>query len=336
MMRPGTQLPLRRASARARASLALLWLGGALLAPVLCGCGASASPRWAGGQPVEQPAPPEPAATRPVKGEPAPRPVVAPDTGVATASRELPPPELNPALREEGPAEAEVTVPGLVPSGGGYRIGSGDELVISLPYEREVPATNVKVRTDGMITAPMLQEVRAAGRTPAELDSVLLIGYSRIFRYPAATVAVSHIANNMVYILGEVNVPGGMEIPGSMSLVQLIAKAGGMRSSGTLKSVVLLRRGSGNRVLARRVNVARILEGEPDSPDVMLAPSDIVFVPRSFIGKLNLFVEQYITNLINPITTGYIHGWEVLSPDRFFVNPNYTRPSQTSGVSVGP
>jgi polysaccharide biosynthesis/export protein PslD len=285
---------------------------------------------------AEDPARPEPAAPRAVKGEPARRPGTAPDSGRVAAPRDLPPPELNPALREEGPAEAEVQVPGLVPSGGGYRIGVGDELTISLPYEREIAPTKAVVRPDGMITAPLLQEVRAAGRTPAELDSVLLLGYSSILRYPAATVAVSHLARNEVYILGEVNVSGGVEIPGSISLVQLIAKAGGVRTSGTLKSVVLLRRGSGDRVLARRVNVARILEGEPDAPDVPLMANDIVFVPRSFIGKLNLFVERYITNLINPITSGYIKGWEVLSPDRFFVNPNYTRPSQTSGTSVGP
>jgi len=318
-------LRTRRSPWPARASGGAWWASCALLALALQGCGSAASPRWAGARPEEAPAPPD---TETVRGPAAQTPVPPPSAPVARP----PAPPGKPG--EVGPAEVVVEVPTLVPAGGeGYRIGVGDELTIDMPVDREL-STSVVVRPDGMITPPMLQEVRAAGRTTAELDSVMTGVYATYYRHPVVTVGVKKVAANQVYIMGEVPSPGATEIPGSMSLLQLIAKSGGVKTSGTLKSVVLLRRGPGHQVVARRVNVARILEGRPDAPDVALVPTDIVYVPRSFIGKLDLFVDQYINGIVMPVTGGYLRGWEIVQPDRFFFNPNSNRPSQATGTSA--
>jgi len=56
-------------------------------------------------------------------------------------------------------------------------------------------------------------------------------------------------------------------------------------------------------------------------------------VPRSFIGKLNLFVEQYVGGLVTPFFNSYLRGWELLQPDRFFYNPNLNRPGSVQAVA---
>ena len=190
------------------------------------------------------------------------------------------------------------------------------------------------MRPDGKATAPALGEIPAAGFTVAELDSLLHIAYLKVLRHPVLSVGVKKLGANTVYIFGEVGAPGAVEIIGNMSVVQLVARAGGPKPSGSLKSVVLLRRGAGSSVHARRVNVSRILEGRRDSPDLLLAPNDIVYVPRSFIGKLDLFVEHYLANLLIPTFATYLRGWEIADPNRFFFNPNSNRPSSASGGST--
>ncbi|MBI5837799.1 MAG: polysaccharide biosynthesis/export family protein [Candidatus Eisenbacteria bacterium] len=306
---------------------------GVLLCLALQGCGSAASPRWAGSrsEPPADAADPRAGESRPGRAAPGAGTVPGADAPAGEA-----PTARSGSVPGEEASEAIVEVPALVPSGGpGYRIGVGDELTINFPFDRDLNGTAV-VRPDGRITVPLLQEVPAAGRTAGELDSLLTREYARFYRRPEITVDISKLANNQVYVMGEVNVPGPVEISGSITLLQLIARAGGVRTSGTLKSVVLLHRGPGYQVHARRVNVARILEGRPDAPDILLAPTDIAYVPRSFIGKLNLFVEQYVTGLLSPVSSGYLHGWEIIQPDRFFFNPNTNRPSQSGGTSAGP
>ncbi len=336
-------IPLREV----RGPKAALAVFAGFLALCLSGCGSAASPRWAGAvleeaysdssetvavrpperraptvppvppvQPLPNPVPPAGSTSRP--------PVAAPTGGPAVA----------PPGSSQTPDEVEVPVPALVPSNGSeYRIGIGDEIQVNLPFDATYSSKAV-VRRDGRITAPLLGDVLVAGHTPAEVDTALTRAYGRLYRYPVVTVSVEKVAANQVYIMGEVNLPGAVEIPGNMTLLQLIGKAGGVRTSGTLKSVILMRRGPGNVVIARRVNVNRIMEGREDSPDIQLAATDVAFVPRSFVGKLNLFVEQWVTGFVGPVANGYLRGWEVLQPDRFFFNPNLNRPSSATGTGA--
>ena len=299
-------------------------------ASYLSGCGSAASPRWAGTAPPET----APAETvrieRPVASNPqTPPPNVSPPPVAARPPAATPPQTGKPAA--VGPSEIVVAVPGLTPlaRSGPYRIGVGDELQLSLPYEPGYGAINVIVRPDGMVTAPLLQDVRAAGLTPTQLDTLLLAEYAKILRHPVLTVAVNRIANNQVYVMGEVIVPGPVDINGSISLLQLIGKAGGIKATGTWKSVVVLHRMEGNKVAARRVNLKRIMEGRPDAPDLQLSPTDVAYVPRTFIAKLDDFVDQYVTHFAGELTSAYLRGWEIVEPSRFFLGTTRTTDTTT-------
>ncbi len=302
---------------------------------VLAGCGSAASPRWAGGRAADPP----PAETTPMAETPSAlpggSPSMTPPVPRPEASADPARPVVQPGATT---SEVQFQLPALAPAGPGYgyRIGVGDELSVSIPYEPTYTSTNVVVRPDGMISTSLVQNVRAAGRTASELDSTLESEYGKLLRHPVVRVSVLKISGNVVYCIGEVGSPVTAEVGGGMTLLQLLARAGGIKHTGSDKSVLVLHREAGNQVIARRYNVGRIMEGRPDSPDVTLAPTDIVYVPRTFIAKLDQWVDQYVNQFVGAIATSYLKGWELIEPSRFFYKApsgsTTTTPSQSPGT----
>jgi protein involved in polysaccharide export with SLBB domain len=193
---------------------------------------------------------------------------------------------------------------------GSYRLQNGDEIEIKV-FEIAELADRVRIRPDGKISLLLLDDVQAAGLTPAELDQVLTTGYSTYYLNPRVTVIVRAFSGQRVYVGGEVNEPGMLELSGELSLLGAVLEAGGFRPSAKRSSVILLRKGeSGPQI--RRLNLDDMLA--KGAPDIELRPFDVVFVPRTFISKANQFVQQYIRDLL-PVATQasftYILGQKV-------------------------
>ena len=182
--------------------------------------------------------------------------------------------------------------------GGAYKLQSGDEIEIKV-FEIPELADRVRIRPDGKISALLLDDVQAAGLAPAELDDILTKGYSTFYFNPRVTVIVRSFSNQRVYVGGEVNQPGMLELAGALSAVAAVMEAGGFRQTARRSSVILLRKGIDGPEI-RRLNLDNVLG--KGAPDIALQPFDVVFVPRTFIAKANLFVQQYIRDLL-PVAT---------------------------------
>jgi len=191
-----------------------------------------------------------------------------------------------------------------------YKLQSGDEIEIKV-FEIPELADRVRIRPDGKVSVLLLDDVQAAGLTPAELDQVLTTGYSTYYLNPRVTVIVRAFSSQRVYVGGEVNEPGMLQLSGELSLLGAVLEAGGFLPSAKRSSVILLRKGeSGPEV--RRLNLDDMLA--KGAPDIALQPFDVVFVPKTFISKANQFVQQYIRDLL-PVATSanftYILGQTV-------------------------
>jgi hypothetical protein len=82
--------------------------------------------------------------------------------------------------------------------------------------------------------------------------------------------------------------------------------AGGFKTTGRQKEVVLIRKAPDNSPVGTNVNCKDILRKYSVEKDVQLAPSDIIYVPRKHVSNVNLFVEQYIeNNLPFNVSLGY-------------------------------
>ena len=201
-----------------------------------------------------------------------------------------------------------------------YRVAPGDYLTVDFGVSldgRPIRSENLLVRPDGMITLNPVGDVRAAGLTTADLDSVLMQKYVGVYREPRITIDVTRLAGNFVHVLGEVNTPGSYEVMPNATVLQAIARAGGANNKAALNNVILMRRTGPNSLVARRVEVNRAINQGLASYDPYVRRFDIVYVPKTAIASVNLWVEQHITNLMS-IPTGYIYGWEAFHMERVF------------------
>ncbi len=186
-----------------------------------------------------------------------------------------------------------------------YRIQIEDQLDFKFFYNPELNEEKIPVRPDGRISLPLVGEVMAAGRTPAELTAILRKVYEQELKKPEVAVIVRSFAQHRVYVDGEVEKPSEVELRGPLTALQAIASAGGLKDSGQLEDILVLRRGLENKLIVFHINLKEVLDGEDTgNQDVRLAPYDIVYVPRSRIADVNLFVHLYIRKNI-PIGFGF-------------------------------
>lgn len=105
---------------------------------------------------------------------------------------------------------------------------------------------------------------------------------------------------NRVYVFGEVTKPGVYTFTGSeMRLFDAIAEAGGVTIFATPAATRIVR-GDITRPEVIPVNLARLIERGDRTQDVALRDRDLVYVPRSFVGDVNVFVKR-ISPLLNLI-----------------------------------
>lgn len=178
-----------------------------------------------------------------------------------------------------------------------YRLRPGDQLDIRLIHNPEF-SDRVVVTPDGQISMPLIGFVPAAGRTPRELQAELQARFRRELRQPEVSVIPRTFAQQRVFVGGEVGTPGVYELPSQIGVLQAVITAGGFRPTAREDGVVLIRRTPDNRAALRVVDLEAVLQRGQLQEDVPLQPFDIVYVPRSDIAEVGLFVEQYIRALL--------------------------------------
>ena len=201
---------------------------------------------------------------------------------------------------EPVPVEARIKAsPTVMP--GPYRLQVSDLLTVRF-YRNPELDQDVRVRPDGKISLPYVDDVQAAGLTPDELDNQLTAAYTGELATPDVTVIVVEFGAQRVFVGGEVESEGIVEIEGDMTVYQAINAAGGFNTYARRDQVVLMRRDGEGNVKAWSIDMREIASGNRPDLDVMLRPFDVIHVPRSAIANVNLWIDQYIReNLpINP------------------------------------
>ncbi|MBE0558675.1 MAG: polysaccharide biosynthesis/export family protein [Proteobacteria bacterium] len=211
------------------------------------------------------------------------------------------------AHAETVPAKASAPEPPAAPAAlPEYKIQTGDLLDIKL-YYHPVLNESVTVRPDGRISLQIVKEVLAAGMTPAALTDLLTAKYATQLKDPEVTVIVRSFSAQRVYVDGEVAKAGEVNLTGSMTVLQAISQAGGMRETAQPSEVLVIRRAADRKPTTLRVNLKEAVGGTDKGQDIYLMPYDIVFVPRSGIAHVNTWIDQYIRKNI-PIPFGIYYG----------------------------
>ena len=187
-----------------------------------------------------------------------------------------------------------------------YQIQAGDALDIKFFYHPELNES-VVVRPDGRISLQFVHEVQASGLTPETLMENLQRKYESQIRRPEIAVIVRSFTAQKIYVDGEVAKPGLIPLTGQLTVLQSIASAGGFKDTARTNEIILIRRGTENRPASILVNMEKAIDGTDPSQDLTLLPADIVYVPKSPIANVNLWVDQYIRKNI-PIPFGFSYN----------------------------
>ena len=166
-----------------------------------------------------------------------------------------------------------------------YVIGTDDVLVVVFRRERDMSA-EVTVRPDGKVTLPLLNDIRAAGLTPEQFrDRVNEAAKPLVLGDPDVTVTVRTVNSRKVFITGQVRTPGVYPIGARLTVVQLIAMAGGLSEFAKSKDIVILRdpagaaAASGAKPTTFRFNYDAVRSLKNLASNIDLKPGDTVIVP---------------------------------------------------------
>jgi len=199
-------------------------------------------------------------------------------------------PTINPLVYKEGQVD--------------YFLQPGDALDIKFLYNPELNE-NVIIRPDGKISLQMIDETRAAGLTPAQLNEALTKAYSSQLKQPRITVIVKSFAGQRIYVGGEVYTPRTLTVNGKIDALQAIMDAGGFRPDAKPSSVMIISKDKENRPVARKVDLKKVLKGAPSTEDFTLKPFDVVYVPKTELAT----ADEFMTHIYNFIPRNIYLGF---------------------------
>jgi protein involved in polysaccharide export with SLBB domain len=187
-----------------------------------------------------------------------------------------------------------------------YRIQTGDQLEVKFFYNPELNE-QVVVRPDGRISLQLANDTVAAGLTPSALTELLKKKYSTEIDKPEITIIVRTFTSQRVFVDGEVNRAGLVALTEPMTVLQSISQAGGVKDTALLYGVIVIRRTADNKLVTTQLNLENAIDNTDVSQDIPLMANDIVYVPKTTIANINVWVDQYIRKNI-PLSAGVTYG----------------------------
>lgn len=180
-----------------------------------------------------------------------------------------------------------------------YVIRPGDQLLISVVGHEKEPTVLAVVRPDGMITYPVVGDVKAAGRSIAQLSDAIgkRLSILKFYEDPQVTVQLEVPRQENIYIFGDVEDPGQKQFPRSVSVVEALAAAGGFKDTADLASARIIKR----RKEVIPVDLKVLLDDRDAISDkllndrLVLEDGDVLMVPSSLkVEKISVigFVRE--------------------------------------------
>lgn len=161
-------------------------------------------------------------------------------------------------------------------SSGSYVIGPADLLTVSV-WKETALSGNALVRPDGMISVPLVGDIRASGLTPLQLSDQIADKLKKFVQTPIVSVVVVEIRSKTVNMLGEVAKKGPVNLTSGMTLLDAIGAAGGLTEFANSKKIYILRTENGTRTRIP-THYKQALKGVPGM-NPALQPGDTIVVP---------------------------------------------------------
>jgi polysaccharide export outer membrane protein len=183
------------------------------------------------------------------------------------------------------------------------KLGVGDAVDIRV-YGRPELNTTTYVSDDGSIAVPLAGTVQVTGLSPAAASQrvAAALREGQFLVNPQVTIILSQYRSQQVSVLGEVKTPTRLPIESRISVLDLLAQAGGVTESGA-DVIYLIRADKNGHVTRYPIDLKGLTDNRDSLPTLILRGGDVVYVPRA---------SQF-----------YIYG-EVRSPNMYRLEPGMT------------
>ncbi|HKD85341.1 MAG TPA: polysaccharide biosynthesis/export family protein [Terriglobales bacterium] len=159
-----------------------------------------------------------------------------------------------------------------------YVIGVGDGLGINVWKEPEL-SKQVPVRPDGMITLPLIGEVKAAGLTPNQLQEQIAAALGKVMSDPQVVVMVEAVNSLSFNIMGNVYKPGYYPLGRPITVLDAIGLSGGFKDFAKQKKIYILRTDASGKQQKLHFNYKEVIKGRNMAQNIIIEPRDIIVVP---------------------------------------------------------
>ncbi len=163
-----------------------------------------------------------------------------------------------------------------------YVIGPGDGLQVFV-WGHDDLSTAVQVRPDGAISTPLVEDLRAAGRTPTELARAVEVALSDFVRSPTVTIIVQQFVGEyarQIRVVGQATEPQALSYRNGMTLLDVMIEVGGLSEFASGNKAKIIRRQNGEETVIR-VRINDLLNKGDMNQNVRMVPGDVLIIPES-------------------------------------------------------
>jgi len=178
-------------------------------------------------------------------------------------------PEIDPSAYEAGPVTE-------------YRIGPGDQLDIFVWRNPEISVA-VPVRPDGMISIPLVEDMRAVGKSPTELARDLEVALSEFIKTPKVNVIVTSFVGTFteqIRVVGKATEPQALSYRQNMSVLDVMIEVGGLAEGAAGNRATIVRKIDG-RDIEIPVRLNDLLNKGKIEANIDMRPGDVLIIPES-------------------------------------------------------
>ncbi|MEG1970326.1 MAG: polysaccharide export protein [Burkholderiaceae bacterium] len=163
-----------------------------------------------------------------------------------------------------------------------YVIGPLDNVNVIVWRNPEL-SLSVPVRPDGRITTPLVDDIAASGRNPADLARELEVALGKYIRDPVVTVIVTGFQgpySEQIRIIGEASKPQALPYRLDMSMLDVMIQVGGLTDFADGNQAVLVRGSEGGKQYT--VRLRDLVKRGDISANVPVKPGDVLIIPQSW------------------------------------------------------
>jgi polysaccharide export outer membrane protein len=157
---------------------------------------------------------------------------------------------------------------------GGYRLSAGDLIFVRV-FNQDPLSGRTRVRPDGQVTVPFVNDVPAAGRTTQELAKTLETRLLDFIKAPVVTVFLEELGPAQLSVIGEVARPGVYPLERGQGVLRALAAAGGLTEFAHKDRIFLVRAGTPGRI---RFTLDGLSKPDSRSARFRLQNEDVVIV----------------------------------------------------------